>query len=137
MARGNMKKLYIGCSLTYAPEDFRNSVEELREQLRDKFEILDFIGLNAGTAGDVYRWDIEKCVKSADAMLAIVDYPSIGLGWELAIATNRNIPVLAAAHEESKVTRLLVGAAEEHDNLEFVRYKDINEVVGKLKNIQD
>jgi len=125
-----MKKLYVGCSLTQAPKEFIAQVESLKEGLSEKYEILDFIGLKSGTARDVYDWDINKCIKECDLLLAIADYPAIGLGWELAKANELGKEIVVVAREDSKVTRLLIGAAEVHKNISIFRYpRDLSEVI--------
>lgn len=123
-------KMYVGCGLTNAPEDFKAGVEQLKVALRKEYEVFDFLGTVAGTAEDVYRWDIEHCVATCDFFVAVCDYPSMGLGWELHEAVGLGKPVLAVAHEDSLVTRLILGAALVKDNLNFVRYKSIDEVPG-------
>jgi hypothetical protein len=120
------KKLYVGCGLTLAPQEFKDQVELLKVELRKDWDVLDFLGLVAGTAADVYKRDIVENVGSCDAFVAIADEPSTGLGYELAIATElKGKPVLATAHVNSTVTRMLLGAAEVHPNLNFQTYEDM------------
>lgn len=120
------RKLYVGCALTEAPEDFKNAVEQLKEDLRaDVYEVFDFVGLFAGTPADVYKWDIGHCVRDCDALIGICDYPSIGLGFELNEALRLKKPVLALAHTDSRVTRLVLGAAELEPSFRFERYDDL------------
>jgi hypothetical protein len=117
------KKLYVGCSLTSAPEEFRAAVENLKDELRAQgHEVFDFVGLVNGTPADVYNWDIGHCVRDCDALIAICDLPSIGLGFELNEAIRLKKPVLAMAQDDALVTRLLLGATEVEPNLQFVRY---------------
>jgi nucleoside 2-deoxyribosyltransferase len=136
--RGNMEvinqKLYVGCSLTGAPEQFVQDVESLKHTLRSDhgYEIFDFVGLENGTDEDVYEWDIEHCVASCDAFIAILDYPSTGLGWELANAAQRRIPMLGVAHENTTVTRLVTGAAKRLPNFNFQRYQNLRLDVPRL-----
>jgi nucleoside 2-deoxyribosyltransferase len=123
-------KLYVGCSLSHASEVFKESVETLKKDLRDKgYEVFDFVGLVNGTAKEVYEWDIQHCVGECDAFVAICDEPSIGLGWELAVAQQLNKPILALAHTEAKVTRMLLGAAEVEPNLRFERYEQLSDTI--------
>lgn len=88
--------LYVGCGLTQAPEDFRAGVEEAKQALRavHGHEVYDFVGLVNGTARDVYEYDIGKCVTKCAAFAGIVDFESIGLGWELRTAHTLNKPTL-------------------------------------------
>ncbi|HSX16494.1 MAG TPA: hypothetical protein VLH86_00125 [Patescibacteria group bacterium] len=130
-------KLYVGCSLTKADEAFKDSVEQLKTALRVAgYEVFDFVGLVNGTPKDVYEWDIQHCVATCDAFVGICDEPSIGLGYELCEATRLGKPVLAVAHADSKVTRLVHGAAEVEANVNFSTYedlvRDVPPLVGKL-----
>jgi hypothetical protein len=119
-------QLYVGCALTAAPENFKTSVEGLKDTLRDLgYAVFDFVGLVAGTPEDVYNYDIGHCVRDCDAFIAICDEPGIGLGWELSEATRLGKPVLAVAHVDAKISRLVIGAAEVEPNLHFERYNDL------------
>ena len=119
-------KLYVGCSLSHASEAFKASVEELKEALRDRgYEVFNFLGLVDGTERDVYELDIQHNVAECDALIAICDEPSIGLGWEMAVAAKLNKKVLAVAHTDAKVTRLVLGAAEVEPHMRFGRYDNL------------
>ena len=125
-------KIYVGCSLTYATKEFMEDVANLKAKLLKKYEIMEFIGLVAGTSTDVYRWDIHECVGKCDLLVAICDSPSIGLGYELGVAVEKHgKPVLAVAHEDSKVTRLVLGI--DHPNFTFKRFNVLDEVLGFIE----
>ncbi|MDE1924710.1 MAG: hypothetical protein KGH79_00830 [Patescibacteria group bacterium] len=131
-----MKKLYVGCSLTQAPEDFKQRVEDLKNLLRKDFEILDFIGVIAGTPADVYLWDIHECVAKCDVFIAICDYPAIGLGYELGVAVEQlKKPTLALAHKDAKISRLLLGI--ELPYYKFARYENMGEIPKILADFID
>ena len=121
-------KIYVGCSLTQAPEQFIEEVENLKKILRQKgHKVFDFVGLVAGTPKDVYRWDIHRCVAECDFLIAICDYPSIGLGYELGVAIEKlGKRVLAVAHKDTKITRLILGV--DHPRFEFCRYEELDDV---------
>jgi hypothetical protein len=121
----SQKSLYVGCCLTSAPEEFTDQVEALKDALRLNYNIYDFVGLVNGTSEDVYRWDIENCVANCDMFVGVCDYPSIGLGWELSESIRLEKPTLGVAHEDSKVTRLVLGAAAVKPNFSFERYQDM------------
>lgn len=79
--------LYVGQALTDAPDSFRIDFQnELKQELRKLpgVEVLDFVGLENGTALDVYLHD-QKCTQTATLCVFIVDYASIGLGMEIMI----------------------------------------------------
>jgi nucleoside 2-deoxyribosyltransferase len=125
-------RLYIGCALTQASEDFKRGVETFKDDLRERYEVFDFVGLTNGTEADVYNWDIGHCVRDCDGFVAICDQPSLGLGWELGEATRLNKPVLAVAHEASKVTRLVLGAAAVEPNVRFETYEQLSDVTASV-----
>lgn len=119
-------QLYVGCSLTKASEEFKDNVEKLKDELRAKgHEVFDFVGLVNGTPTDVYNWDIGHCVKDCDALVAICDEPSIGLGFEICEAVRLGKPVLTVAYADTRVTRLIHGAADVEPNLTFATYNDL------------
>lgn len=120
-------KLYVGCSLTQAPAEFRAAVEALKTNLRDTYEVLDFVGLEKGTPTDVYHWDIQHCVSACDLLVGICDYPAIGLGYEMSVATEAlHKPVLAVAQTNTQVSRLLLGI--DAPGYSFVRYSQLQDV---------
>ena len=123
-------KLYVGCALTHAPDEFRHSVDGFKRALRvNGYEVFDFMSLGKGTAADVYTWDIGHCVRDCDAFIAICDIPSLGLGWELGVAASLRKPMLLLAHRDSKVTRQVIGAADVEQNVQFERYADLLDVL--------
>ena len=126
-------RIYIGCALTHAPEEFKREVELLKTSLRmDGYKLLEFLGLVAGTERDVYRWDIHHCVATCDFFVAICDHTSIGLGYELAVAVEKlKLPVLAVAHRDAKVTRMILGI--ESRRYEFKRYDTLDDVARMVR----
>jgi hypothetical protein len=135
MSKSGKVQLYVGCALTDAPEEFKQGVENFKHGLRaEGYEVFDFVGLVNGTALDVYKWDIKHCVKNCQALIAICDYPSIGLGYEMNEAINLKKPVLALAQNDSKVTRLVLGAAEAEANLRFERYDKLPSIINTVND---
>jgi nucleoside 2-deoxyribosyltransferase len=128
----NKLKLYVGCGLTNAPDSFCDQVAELKEMFRGEYEVFDFVGKVSGTAEEVYRWDIERCVATCDVFLAVCDYASTGLGWELSEAIGRGKRVIGVAHDDAVISRLIIGAAEVKPNFSFHRYQNFLEEVPAL-----
>lgn len=126
-------RIYVGGSLTHASESFRSQVGWLKNRLRERgWIVLEFLGLENGTARDVYDWDIYKCVGTCDLLVAVCDHPSIGLGVELGIAVEKHgVWVLAVAHRDTYVSRLIEGIP--HKRFSFARYRDLEEVVGYVQ----
>ena len=132
------KKLYIGCALTIVPQDkkevFWGIIKEIKKELNKNFEILEFKGLGDFTTKEVYDFDIKECVMKADYMLAICDYPSLGLGYELGTAVEKmGIPVLAMAHKDLPVAKLIRGI--NHPNFNFFYYNSMDEIIKKSLEI--
>lgn len=122
-------KLYVGCGLTDAPAAFTDEVEATKAVLGRDWDVMQFLGVKDGTEKDVYEQDILVNVATCDAFLGIVDEKSFGLGYETAKADERGIPVVLAAHEDSKITRLALGIPFWVSNVVFVRYVDmVNDV---------
>jgi uncharacterized protein YfkK (UPF0435 family) len=129
-----MIKIYVGCGLTHAPEDFKQKVAELKEKLASipSVQVLKFLGLVDGTAHDVYVHDIINCVCECDIMIAICDEPSTGLGWEMCEQTKRGKPLLAFGHDSSKITRLVLDP--QLSSYRFYRYQDFNDIYEIVKD---
>lgn len=121
-----MTKVYVGCSLVKATEEFVAFVADFKRRLAEESgtEVLEFVGLSAGTPAVVYETDIGN-VEQCDVLIAFVDEPSTGLGMEIQHAMNLAKPVLALAREGETVTRMVIGAAE-LGKIRFGRYVDIS-----------
>ncbi|HUQ85695.1 MAG TPA: nucleoside 2-deoxyribosyltransferase [Candidatus Limnocylindrales bacterium] len=123
-------KIYVGCSLTHASEEFKEGIENLKNELRKKYIVFDFLGLEKGTARDAFEYDIE-CVRKCDLFIAECSYPSTGLGYEIGFAVSLDKQVLAVAQNDAKVTRLILGVR--NSKFAFRRYVKISEVVDMVK----
>ncbi len=122
----HMINVYVGCGLTQAPLRFRKAVDSLKEKLRSHANVYNFMGLFDGTPEEVYRRDIGECVADCDAFIAISDFPSMGLGYELGVAVEKlRKPTLSLAHRDSKISRLIIGIAQPH--YQFARYASTKE----------
>jgi hypothetical protein len=120
----NNMKIYVGCSLTHAPEDFISKIIEFKKALsQNNYDVMEFLGLTEGTPLDVYNQDILQCVGKCDVFIAVCDYPSIGLGYEMAVAVEKlGIPVLGLIHKSTKLTRLVKGIL--HKNFALREYEN-------------
>lgn len=114
-------------------DEFLTMLGELKGKLKAHFEILEFLGINdngVASAREVYNRDIKECVMTADCMLAICDYTSSGLGYEMGTAVeNRGIPVLAVGHEKINISRLIRGI--DHENFQFHTYSSVSDLAEK------
>lgn len=131
------KKLYIGCALTRLPQDkkddFLKMIIEVREKLGEYFEVMEFLGITDASMAmpeEVYIHDIKNSIMKTDYLLAICDYPSLGLGYEIATAVEKQgIPVLAIAHKDSLISNLIKGI--NHKNFQFHYYDSIDDIIAK------
>jgi hypothetical protein len=126
------KKVYVACALTHASPEFKEEVEMLKKKLENICTVLHFKGLSdSNLPRDVYIHDIIDCVHRCDILVAICDHPSIGLGYEMATqAESRKKPILAVAHEDSKVTKLILDPFVE--DYSFRRYNNLCEDVYEM-----
>jgi hypothetical protein len=123
--------VYVACSLTHASEEFKQQVELLKDSLRKVCRVLCFLGISDDTAHAIYEHDIHNCVYRSDLVVAITDFPSTGLGYEIGTQVEaRRMPVLAVAHIDSKVTKLILDPQQ--PGYEFHRYRNFHEEVFNL-----
>lgn len=128
-----MKKLYVGCSLAHASGIFKREVKDLKGKLRGSYEVLEFMDpKTVQTSIQVFENDTRQIIK-CDVFLAICDLPSLGLGYEMAYANSINKPVIAVAHEDSNVSRMILGVTA--DKFKLVRYKRLDEVVSFMEKM--
>lgn len=118
-------KIYVGCSLTQSPEEFKQDIAVLKRILRSRYEILDFVGLVNGTPRSVFEDDC-RCVRECDILLAVCDYPANGLGGEMMLAYTLGKPILAVAHYDAVVSRFTQGFPP--TRFTFDRYGQMSEV---------
>ncbi len=132
-------KAYFGCGLTHAPAEFTKEVEDFKNHLRNQLGIIlfDFVGLENGTAVDVYKHDIHRCVKHCDFMIGDFTFPSTGLGWEAGVVVEKHKkPFLGIAQQDAKVTRLVLGAECDMNPLfQFIRYQTLSEIIPHVEKI--
>lgn len=121
-----IKKIYIGCSLTHAPEEFKNAIEELKVTLRKMYDVMDFVGLEKGTPQSVFESDKDNVIQ-CDLFIAECSHPSLGLGFEIATAYFHNKPTLILARNDAKVSRMILGIS--HQLFTFARYAECSEII--------
>jgi hypothetical protein len=126
------KIVYVGCSLTHAPEQFKAEVMELVKKLETICIVLRFKGLSdANIPYDIYVQDINRCVRKCDLLVAVCDYPSIGLGYEIATQGEaRKKLTLAVAHRSAKISKLILDPRT--PGYEFKRYDNFVEDVFEM-----
>jgi len=128
-----MKKIYLGCALYNASQEYRASIELLQDLIESfpEVELLKFKSkpteLGDFTSKEIYKYDREM-VESADMMIAEASNPSLGLGMETMIAIHREIPVHVIYKEDAQVSKMIRGTADVHDFVALHTYKDAEDL---------
>jgi hypothetical protein len=120
----------VGQALTDAPDEFRVDFQAaLKSALRKlpDVEVLDFVGLENGTALDVFHHD-QNCTQKANLCIFLVDYASIGLGMEIMIRHQSGGQMLFFARTDRRVTRMLTGFLENFGRT-LCRYEDVSDII--------
>ncbi len=127
-----MKKIYFACSIRGGRSDavqYKKLVEYINTRAIVLSEIFADNTLtekgSSGKSSDIYAKDI-AWVKEADAIIAEVTNPSLGVGYEIAKAEEWGIPVLALFNETDQ--RKLSAMIEGSPYLHVVKYTDDVEV---------
>lgn len=135
-----MKQVYFACSIAggrdhaHVYSDIVKYIKDagmqpLSELFADK-NLLSEVGTDASPA---YIWNRDiTWVKSADAIIAEVTQPSLGVGYEIAIAESLGIPVLALFKEDNN--RRLSPMIDGNPHLEVFRYKQITQTRAVIGN---
>jgi len=130
-------KIYVGCVLSEAPQEFQESVEALKENLRkEDFDVLDFAWINGApndSVDNIYEYDMRN-VSDCDVLVALVDFPSLGLGMELERAYQESKNILAFAHQGKRISRMIVDLLRHYTDTPLLAYAhmdDIPEMVTK------
>lgn len=125
------KNIYFACSIRGGRDD-TETYGELVTHINTRAVVLSEIFADKkltplgspGLSADIYAKDI-SWVQQADAIIAEVTNPSLGVGYEIAKAEEWGKPVLALFREtgERKLSAMIDGSPR----LLVVRYVDINE----------
>ena len=80
--------------------------------------------------GSVYETDATR-LRQADAIVAFLDEPSLGVGAELAMAVASGLPVLGLHRSDIEVSRFAVGMLLQHRNrvVAYVTMEDVRREV--------
>jgi hypothetical protein len=102
--------VYVGSSVTNASPALTDFVRRFKRSLRASTAalIIEWIEKDSSVSfPDFFSKDLNN-VRQCDAMIAIVDEPSIGLGMEICEAMRMQKPLLCLHKKDIEVSRLLV-----------------------------
>ncbi len=103
-------------------------IADFKDTLRNQYRVIDFLWVDdAGlyTSKKIYSHTLD-CVAQCDIFLAECSYPSTGLGYEIALAVQENKKIILIAHQDAKVTRMILGIPPEKAT--FLRYQELTEI---------
>lgn len=110
------RQVYLGMALRGTPawwtDVFQKLVREELLALQD-IEVTQFVGLKDVVATDIYTHDIEMA-KSADVMIALTRFPSLGLGMEIQARVSINKPTIVFHPQGQKLSGMILGAPGVH-----------------------
>lgn len=121
-----MKNVYFACSIrgggdTSSYHDIIANIKQTGGHVLSEIFVNDAISLQGSPLPDkeIYQRDT-GWIQQADVVIAEVTNPSLGVGYELAYAETRGIPILCLFNKDSdkKLSAMISG----NDNLQVVYY---------------
>jgi hypothetical protein len=99
------------------------------EVLTEHLAFTDSMDISEFSDGEIFEMDV-AWLRSADAMIAEVSNPSLGVGYEIAKAEEYGVPVLCLYQEREG--RRLSAMVEGNPHCVIRRYKDMEEAKGLI-----
>lgn len=139
-----MKKVYFACSIRGGRDDAK-SYQILVERIKKYAHVLSEVfadqsltsdGMDKPT-GDIWSNDI-KWIGQADAIIAEVTNPSLGVGYEIAKAEKMNKPILCLynSRPNKKLSAMIHGSplatVFEYENIDSAEHA-ISSFIGELQ----
>ncbi len=129
-------RIYVGNALTNVSQEYLEFINIIKKELNniDSIQILDYKGTGE-TPEEIARHDLEQ-IKDCDILLAIRDFPSEGLGIEIAECSKINKFIILANHVLSKPSKFALGLCRiRHNKFVHLEYSNLNELIRELKEI--
>ncbi len=131
-----MKKIYFACSIRGGRDD-AEVYAQLVEHIKSKAQVLSEIFADGkltaqgskGSSRAIHDKDL-AWVREADAVIAEVTNPSLGVGYEIAMAEQWGKPVLALFRDDG--TRRLSAMIDGSPDTQVVYYRGIEEACGAI-----
>ena len=131
-----MNEIYFACSIRGGRDD-AELYKELVTYLKTKSTVLTEIFADGkltahgspGTSSDIYKKDM-AWVKQADAIIAEVTNPSLGVGYEIAKAEEWDKPILVLFRNDG--TKRLSAMIDGSSKIRVVEYQRMNEAYGAI-----
>ena len=97
---------------------FQSAVREALE-IFSNYEVTKFVGLTGADPLEIYSTDI-NLAKSADIMIALTRFPSIGLGMEIQSRIELGKPTILCHPQDAPLSSMVLGAP----GIEVIYYED-------------
>lgn len=136
---GGMKKIYFACSIRGGRDD-ADMYARLVEFIKQRAEVLTeiFADSKLTTSGmqkpseEIWKIDTDW-IKEADAVIAEVTNPSLGVGYEISLAESLNKPVLALFHDDgSRKLSAMIGGAPGVKTVEYVQLSEAERAIDQF-----
>jgi hypothetical protein len=116
-----MRKIYIGYSSVNAPKEFIHQVETFKAELKKDYEILESTGPEK-----------LRSVLVCDIFVAVCDYQSLDLGYEMAVALEKySKPTLVLLSKSTESQERIPGI--NHPMCTLNQYSSISEIPAFIK----
>lgn len=136
-----MKEIYFACSIRGGRDD-AETYAELVQYIKRKVVVLSEIfadgkltsqGMNKPSR-EIWQNDTDW-VKKADGIIAEVTNPSLGVGYEIALAENLGKPILALyrQNDDRKLSAMIDGAP----GVEVFSYRELSEAKEAIDQFLD
>ncbi len=122
--------VYVSCALTGMPAEYVGRMKEVIAALQRRgYEMLCWQLVQPNWPSEQLYLHDKHCAKECMAMLVVCDERSTGMGMETAFGIDCvGKPILFAAHRDSLVTPMILGASKVEPNCRMVRYDSLEEV---------
>lgn len=136
-----MKKVYFGCSIAggrdhaHVYEDIVKFIKDTGAELTSELFADKSLTAESGTNPELAPQEVwlrdTNWVKEADGLIMEVTQPSLGVGYEIALAESLNKPILALFYSgsERRLSSMIAG----NPNVQIVEYKDALETKPAIK----
>lgn len=137
------KKVYVAGAFNHAESEstkaFMRRIGESLEKAGYTFLAPYSIADPEKAAGvspeEILEFD-EDCICEADAIVAYVGVPSLGVGMEIMLARRQQKPVILVFEKDRKISRMVLGAVPSHLRVEFDTPDDaFQKIVEKLNEV--
>jgi len=127
---GPKRIIYVSSSVTNAPKPYRDFIKKFKQELRTATAslVIEWLDQDAPMLPhDFFRKNLNNVLNS-DAMIAIANEPSIGVGMEIQEAIRNQKPLLCLYEQGRTISRLLM-AAKEAGEVRLETYQDMNHAI--------